>query len=74
MKEVKHFNDITLYHFAAKVRRIGNNAIRQAQEENRRLGLPNVFSQNGIIYYEMPEGNITTQSPFEDLPEEGKTK
>ena len=36
--------------------RIGNRAVRAAQEENRRLGIPNVYSINGILYYELPNG------------------
>ena len=38
--------------------RIGNRAVRQAQEENHRLGLPNIYSRNGKIIYEMPNGEI----------------
>jgi hypothetical protein len=29
--------------------RIGNAAVRKAQEENRRLGVPNWYSINGVI-------------------------
>ncbi len=42
----------------AAVVRIGNRAVRQAQEENHRLGLPNIYSRNGKIVYEMPNGEI----------------
>ncbi len=38
--------------------RIGNRAVSQAQEENHRLGLPNIYSRNGKIIYEMPNGEI----------------
>ena len=38
--------------------RIGNRAVRRAQEENHRLGLPNIYSRNGKIIYEMPDGEI----------------
>ena len=41
--------------------RIGNLAIRKAQEENRRLGLPNVYSRNGKLIYEMPDGSIVVK-------------
>ena len=41
---------------------IGNRAVRQAQEENRRLGLPNIYSRNGKIVYEMPDGEIIVKS------------
>ncbi len=46
--------------------RIGNRAVRKAREENHRLGLPNVFTINGKIYYELPNGEITTESPLKD--------
>ncbi|MBC7923358.1 MAG: hypothetical protein H7Z75_19955 [Ferruginibacter sp.] len=58
--------DLQVYQFATQMKRIGNAAVRRAREENRRLGLPNVFSRNGIIYYEMPDGRITTESPFKE--------
>jgi hypothetical protein len=38
--------------------RIGNLAVQKAQAENRRLGLPNVYSRNGKIIFEMPNGEI----------------
>lgn len=45
--------------------RIGNIAMRKAQEENRRLGLPNVYwSPERGMYYELPDGTITSESPF----------
>ncbi len=37
---------------------IGNSAIHEAIEENRGLGIPNAFSKNGKLYYEMPDGSI----------------
>jgi hypothetical protein len=46
-----------------EVFKIGQRAIDKAQEENRRMGLPNVFSRNGKIYYELPNGTITTKGP-----------
>ena len=39
--------------------RIGKKAVRRAQEENRRLGLPNIYSwRDGKLIYEMPDGTI----------------
>lgn len=49
-----------------EAQRIGNRAVKKAQEENRRLGLPNTFSRNGVNYYELPDGTITTESPWKD--------
>ena len=43
---------------------IGNEAVRAAQEKNRRMGVPNVYSINGIIYYELPNGELSRQDPY----------
>ncbi len=64
--EVEKFDDLSLYQFAGEVIWIGNQAVRKACEENHRLGLPNVFTINGKIYYELPNGEITTESPLKD--------
>jgi hypothetical protein len=45
---------------ALEFERIGNRAVRKAQERNRRLGVPNVYSINGTIYYERPDGTLST--------------
>ena len=49
---------------ALEAQRIGKLAAQEAQEENRRLGLPNTYSRNGVNYYELPDGTITSESPF----------
>ncbi len=46
------------YEKALEYQRIGNRAVRQAQAENHRFGLPNIYSRNGRIVYEMPNGDI----------------
>ena len=46
-----------------RITRIANQAAHRAQEENRRFGIPNVFSRNGILYFELPDGTITTERP-----------
>ena len=47
--------------------RIGNRAVRKAQEENRKKGIPNVYSYNGHIYYELPNGKLTTEDLLRDV-------
>jgi len=44
--------------------RIGRRAVRKAQDENRRLGVPNVYSINGFLYYELPSGELTRTDPY----------
>jgi hypothetical protein len=58
---------IETYEKALEYQRIGNRAARQAQEENHRLGLPNIYSRNGKIIYEMPDGEIIVK----EIPENG---
>ena len=40
------------YAMAIDMQRIASRAVRKAQEQNRRLGIPNVYSRNGVIYRE----------------------
>jgi hypothetical protein len=44
--------------------RIGRRAVANAQEENRRAGVPNVYSINGRIYYELPNGELSLEDPW----------
>ena len=49
--------------FDIKILSIANKAVYAAQEENRRLGIPNVYSLNGTIVWQMPDGSVTTVNP-----------
>ena len=49
--------------FDAKILAIANKAVAIAQEENRRLGIPNVYSLNGTIVWQYPDGSVTTSCP-----------
>ena len=65
---VDKFDNIEIYQHAFEIKRIGNEAVSRVLKENREKGIPIVFSRNGIIYYELPSGEITTKSPFKDMP------
>jgi hypothetical protein len=54
------------YEKIRELMRIGSCAVREAQEENRRLGIPNVYSINGILYYELPNGELSRTDPYEE--------
>ncbi len=43
--------------------KLGNRGVKKAQEENHRFGIANVYYRNGKIYYQLPNGDITTQKP-----------
>lgn len=53
------------YKQAHEFLRIANRAVKRAQEENRKKGIPNVYSFNGHIYYELPNGELTRKNPYE---------
>jgi len=63
MEDIKKIRIETIQK-AFEVLRIGNTAVRRAQEENRKLGIPNAYSLNGKIFFELPNGEITTKNPF----------
>ncbi len=52
------------YEFLFDMLRIGNRAVKKAQDSNRRKGIANVYSKNGKPVFELPSGKITTSSPF----------
>lgn len=56
--------ELELHKESARFTRIGNRAVKKAQEESRRLGVPNVYMHNGKIFYEKPDGEITTEDLF----------
>jgi hypothetical protein len=58
--------NLETYRQAAELLRIGSRAVRKAQEESRRLMVPNVYSHNGTLYYELPDGRLTTVDPYEE--------
>ena len=60
-------NDLELYQEAFLFQKIGNAAINKALTRNKNKNIASVFSKDGIIYYKLPSGEITTQSPFNTL-------
>ena len=51
-------------------KKIGNEAIHEAMQSNREKGIPNSFSRNGKLYWEMPDGKITDINPLESIGRE----
>lgn len=47
-----------------KILRLGNKAVKKAQENNRKNGIPNVYCINGKIVFELPNGELSTQYSF----------
>ena len=61
--EVDTLPDPQLYVNLRNILRIANQAAYQAKLENKKFGIPRIFSRNGILYYELPNGEITTERP-----------
>lgn len=57
-------NDLATYQMASRFTNLFNKAIQEVRENNKKQGLPNVFSRSGQIFYELPNGEITTESPL----------
>ncbi len=47
------------------IQAIANNAVREAQKKSLENGVANVYSKNGVIYFQLPDGTITMQNPYE---------
>lgn len=63
MKEVEKLANDDLYIELRNILRIANQAANQAKLENKKYGIPKIFSRNRILYFEFANGQITTQRP-----------
>jgi ABC-type phosphate transport system auxiliary subunit len=63
MKEVEKLADESIYLEMRDIIRIGNQAVAKAKLENKKLGIPEVFSKNGVLYYVLENGEITKERP-----------
>lgn len=53
------------YQHALEITRIGNRAVRNAQQQNREAGVANVYGRpDGTLYWELPNGEITFEDPY----------
>ncbi len=50
---------------AAEFSQIMSSAVARVQEENRQRGIPNVYSINGFLYYELPDGSLSREDPWQ---------
>lgn len=59
--------ELQTYRQGMEFARIASRAVEKAKAENRRLGIPNVYTINGRLYYEKPNGELTTENLFEKI-------
>ncbi|TAE18479.1 MAG: hypothetical protein EAZ95_04070 [Bacteroidetes bacterium] len=55
---------MSVYQTASYFANLFSQAVQEARETNRKNGLPNDFVINGKTYYELPNGEITTENPL----------
>lgn len=67
MDEIRSLS-LEAYRRGVEFHRIGTRAVRKAQEESRRRQVPNVYSHNGMLVYELPDGGLAKTDPL--LPAE----
>ena len=52
---------VSIYQEIVETLAVFIKAVRKAQKENRKLGLPNVYCEEGRIFYQLPDGSITNR-------------
>jgi len=55
--------DVDTYQKVDELMRVCRTAVRKAQAESRRLGVANVYSFGGQLYYELPNGEYSRTRP-----------
>jgi hypothetical protein len=51
------------YESFLRMTQILQRAVKKAQQQHREMGIPNVYSKNGKIIWELPDGTWTTERP-----------
>ena len=62
--KISKLKNLEFYKRALELISIGNRGVNAAILENEKKGLPNVFGIKNRVYYRMPDGTITSKSPF----------
>jgi len=50
---------------AKNILKVASRAVRDAQKKSLENGVANVYSKNGQIYFQLPNGTITQEIPKE---------
>ena len=55
-------NDLSL---EMDILKVASKAVNEAQRKSLENGVANVYSKNGQIYFQLPDGTITQETPKE---------
>jgi hypothetical protein len=50
---------------AKSILKVASKAVKEAQRKSLENGVANVYSKNGQIYFQLPDGTITQEIPKE---------
>jgi len=50
---------------AKDILKVASKAIKKAQKRSLNNGVANVYSKNGHIYFQLPDGSITQNKPIQ---------
>lgn len=50
---------------AKNILKVASKAVKEAQRKSLENGVANVYSKNGQIYFQLPNGTITQEMPKE---------
>jgi len=50
---------------ANEIQKVASKAVKEAQKRSLENGIANVYSKNGRIYFQLPDGSITQVKPKE---------
>lgn len=48
---------------ASSILKVASKAVKEAQRKSLENGIANVYSKNGQIYFQLPDGTITQETP-----------
>ena len=49
--------------FEMNILKVASKAVKEAQRKSLENGVANVYSKNGQLYYQLPDGTITQETP-----------
>jgi len=50
---------------AKEILKVASKALKKAQKRSLENGVANVYSKNGTVYFQLPDGTITQTTPKE---------
>lgn len=56
---------MTVSELDKKILKIATEAVKKAQKDSLQKGIANVYSKNGTLFFQLPDGTVTQEIPEE---------